>query len=158
MNPFTLCLTFLCIFFLSCSPAVKKDTPTADSEYKSVTSPYPPLSNEELTQLYSITDKVDMIFYDLPMSVSQDDASSAKKTALYVSPTPAIMSGQCKPLGRLSWISKGVIVKEADIYSDVGCSYFIFIKDNKPVASNAMSESGIEFFKQIIKQVQQQQK
>ncbi len=159
IKPLPLCFAFLCIYFWSCSPAPKKDTPPpAESEYHSGTSPYPPLGNQELTLLYSITDKVDMIFYNLPMSLNQDEASSAKKTVLYVSPTPALMSAPCKALGRLSWISKGVIVKEADIYNDVGCAYFIFMKDNKPVASNAMSESGIEFFNQIIKQVQEKQK
>lgn len=97
-----------------------------------------------------------MIFYNLPMSVNQDDAKSAKNTAMYISPAAAIMNNPCKALGRLSWISKGTIVKEADIYSDTGCQYFIFMKDNKPVAANAMAESGTIFFNQIITQAAQQ--
>lgn len=119
-------------------------------------SPYPSMSNQEITNLYSITDKVDMIFYNLPMSINQDDARSAKNTAMYISPAPAIINAPCKSLGRLSWISKGVIVKEADIYVDTGCQYFIFMQDNKPVAANAMSESGVAFFNQIISQAAQQ--
>ena len=99
-----------------------------------------------------------MIFYNLPMSVNQDDAASAKNTVLYILPAPAIMSHPCKPLGRLSWIAQGVIVKEADIYADTGCQYFIFMKDNQPMAANAMAESGIQFFNQILSRVQQQQK
>ena len=92
------------------------------------------------------------------MSVNQDDAASAKNTVLYISPAPAIMSHPCKPLGRLSWLSQGVIVREADIYADTGCQYLIFMKDNHPVAANALSESGIQFFNQVLSKVQQQQK
>ena len=154
---FTLCIAVLAIICYSCSNTSKKDNPETVAPTANP-SPYPSLSNEELTKLYSISEKVDMIFYNLPMSINQDDASSAKNTVLYVSPAPAIISSTCKPLGRLSWLSQGVIVTEADIYSDTGCQYFLFMKNNQPVAANAMSESGVVFFNQIISQAQQQQK
>ncbi|MGB4846305.1 MAG: hypothetical protein WBP41_00205 [Saprospiraceae bacterium] len=140
---------------LSCAHPTKE---VKDEEKATATnaSPYPSMSNEEITNLYSTTDKVDMIFYNLPMSINQDDARSAKNTVLYISPAPALMNNPCKPLGRLSWISKGAIVKEADIYCDTGCQYFIFMTDNKPAAANAMSESGVVFFNQILSQAAQQ--
>jgi hypothetical protein len=149
--------TFLSYFLFSCSPSSKTDKPDAKSPDSSA-SPYPQLSNQEIVQLYSIAEKVDIIFYNLPMSVNQDDAASAKNTVLYISPAPAIMSHPCKPLGRLSWLSQGIIVREADIYADTGCQYLIFMKDNHPVAANALSESGIQFFNQVLNKVQQQQK
>jgi len=157
-NPtITLSFTFPLLFLYSCSPSSKDNKPEVKSPALP-TSPYPPLGNEELTKLYSIAEKVDMIFYNLPMSVNQEDAASAKNTVLYISPAPAIMSNPCKPLGRLSWISQGIIVKEADIYVDTGCQYMIFMKDNQPVAANAMSESGVQFFNQILRKVQQRQR
>jgi hypothetical protein len=148
----------ICLLLIhSCKP-VTKDNSSEVAPSTSVTSPYPSLSNEEITKLYSIAEKVDMIFYNLPMSVNQDDAASAKNTVLYISPAPAIIANHCKPLGRLSWISQGAIVKEADIYVDTGCQYMIFMKNNQPVAANAMSESGVEFFNQIMNQAQPQRK
>ncbi len=150
-------LTFiLFIFSISSCGHSSKEGKEEEKPLAANSSPYPPISNAEITNLFSITDKVDMIFYNLPMSINQDDAKSAKNTALYVSPAPALMNAPCKALGRLSWISKGVIVKEADIYSDTGCQYFIFMTDNKPVAANAMSESGVVFFNQILSQAAQQ--
>ena len=155
-----ICLNYFTIIFLvihfSCAHSSKEVKEEAGAKAK-ITSQYPALGNEEITKLFAIVEKVDMIFYNLPMSVNQEDAASAKNTVLYISPAPAIMTNPCKPLGRLSFISDGVIVKEADIYSDTGCQYFIFMKDNKPFAANAMAESGIEFFKQILTQVQQRQ-
>jgi len=151
----TITFFLLSLLISSCSPR-PKEVKEEEKTTSPSSSPYPPLSNEEITRLFSITDKVDMIFYNLPMSVNQDDAKSAKNTVMYISPAPAVMSNPCKALGRLSWISQGAIVKEADIYSDAGCQYFIFMQDNKPVASNAMSESGVVFFTQIISQAAQQ--
>jgi len=152
---FQICLYLFssALVMYACKPATKENT----SEIKpstAATSSYPSLSNEEITKLYSIAEKVDMIFYNLPMSVNQDDAASAKNTVLYISPAPAIIANNCKPLGRLSWISQGVIVQEADIYVNTGCQYMIFMKNNQPVAANAMSESGVEFFNQIMNQAQ----
>jgi len=152
-----LTIPFLLLCILSCSHPAKENKKQEKSP-ASASSLYPQMSNEEITKLYSIAEKVDIIFYNLPMSVNQDDAASAKNTVLYISPAPAIMSNPCKPLGRLSWISAGVIVQEADIYSATGCQYLIFMKDNQPVAANAMSESGVQFFNQILDQVQQRQK
>jgi len=150
-------VSFLSFFLYSCTSSSKADKQDVKSPDPAA-SPYPPLSNQDIVKLYSIAEKVDIIFYNLPMSVNQDDAASAKNTVLYISPAPAIMSHPCKPLGRLSWLSKGVIVQEADIYADTGCQYLIFMKDNHPVAANALSESGIQFFTQVLSQVQQQQK
>jgi hypothetical protein len=154
--PTSLLFFVLLFLFSSCSPS-KKDKPEQAEANKNVSS-YPALRNEEITRLYSIAEKVDIIFYNLPMSVNQDDAASAKNTVLYIAPAPAIITHSCKPLGRLSWLSQGVIVREADIFSDTGCQYLLFMVDNKPVAANALSESGIQFFQQILTQVQQQQK
>lgn len=150
---------FFGVYLFSCTRSPKEGKEEAKEvveETAPAVSPYPSLSNEEITKLYSITEKVDMIFYSLPMSINQDDAKSAKNTVLYISPAPAQMKSPCKPLGRLSWISQGVIIKEADIYCDKGCQYFIFMKDNKPDVANEMSESGVVFFNQIITQAAQQ--
>lgn len=120
--------------------------------------PYPALGNPYITALYAETEQVDIIFYDLPISVNQDDAASAKGTALYVSPANPKITADCKPVARLSWIADGKILREADVYMDDGCEYLMFMENNEGVAVNAMSQSGVEFFKNIIRQVEQKTK
>lgn len=120
--------------------------------------PYPALGNPYITALYAETEQVDIIFYDLPISVNQDDAASAKVTALYVSPANPKITADCKPVARLSWIADGKILREADVYMDDGCEYLMFMENNEGVAVNAMSQSGVEFFKNIIRQVEQKTK
>lgn len=151
-----LSLLFFVILLASCQTG--QNSPEDNNQKtKSSAIEYPALGNQEISNLYAIADKVDMIFYDMPISVNQDDAKSAKNSVLYISPAPASINPACKSIGRLSWISDGAIVREADIYVDSLCRYFIFMDKNQPVAANTMSESGVEFFNNIIKQVQQRQ-
>lgn len=153
---FFLILCFGFVFF-SCKQT-KPETHVQVPQTPASTVSYPSLGNQDLTRLYADAEKVDMIFYDLPISVNQDDATSAKNSVMYILPAPAEINSSCKALGRLSWISDGIIIKEADIYVDSLCKYFIFMTNNQPVAANAMSESGVGFFTNVISQVQQRQK
>lgn len=151
-------LFIFCVFLIaSCKPA-QTEKEKEPEKIKPAVHTYPSLGNQDISNLYAIVDKVDMIFYDMPISVNQDDAASAKNSVLYVSPAPVEINKSCKALGRLSWISDGAIVREADFYNDSLCHYFIFMENNQPVAANAMAESGIQFFDNIISQVQQRQK
>ena len=148
---------FYCFLILaSCKP--QKTAPIREEKEIQTSAPsYPALGNQEIANLYAIAEKSDMIFYNLPISVNQDDAKSAKNSVLYTSPAPVKINNACQSIGRLSWLSEGVIVKEADIYIDSLCHYFIFMENNKPVAANEMSQLGVDFFTNIITQVQQRQ-
>ena len=135
----------------------KKNTETVEAETTAPAIPsYPALGNEEVSRIYSQADHVDIIFYDLPISVSQDDPASVKNTALYVSPASPNITNQCKPIARLSWMAQGTIMREADVHVDTGCVYLLFYENSKPVAANAMQQAGVDFFQNIIRQVEQQ--
>jgi len=113
----------------------------------------PCLSPQEVNILYSRAEQVDIIFYNLPISVNQDDAASAKNTVLYVAPAGPVLTSKCEPLGRLSWISDGKIFREADFYIGQGCNHFVFMENGQPAFKNAMSPEGVQFFQTIMSQV-----
>lgn len=136
----------------ACQP--KKNTEVTEEVAAPPAPAYPALGNREISQLYANADKIDIIFYDLPISVNQDDISSVRNTVLYISPASSVINTNCKALGRMSWMSKGVIMQEADVYCNTGCTYLIFMKDNKPFAANALELAGVEFFKNILSQVE----
>lgn len=129
------------------------DTPTADTT--SVTTGYPAMGTQDIAMLYSQVDKVDIIFYNLPISVNQEDPTSAKNTALYVSPASPRIREQCQALGRLTFMSDGEIIREADVFCEPGCEYLLFIENNKPIYANAMGHAGIAFFNNVRRQVDQ---
>ena len=138
----------------ACQPKKNTDAAAEPAPPAPAVPAYPALGNREISQLYASADKIDIIFYNLPISVNQEDIASVRNTVLYISPVGSVMNAGCQPLGRLSWMSKGVIMQEADVYCDTGCNYLIFMKDNKPFAANAMELAGVEFFKNIISQVE----
>lgn len=148
------CLLILGV--LSCKKAeAPSESPAAPAVAEAPVVPsFPPLGNQDVSDLFSKAEKVDIIFYKLPISVNQEEASSVKNTVMYITPAAPQITAKCEPLGRLSWLANGVILREADVYCDTGCEYLQFIKDNQPYATNAMSPGGVAFFKNIISQVE----
>jgi hypothetical protein len=115
------------------------------------------LSADEVNALLATAQQVDIIFYNHPVSVSQEDAASVQNTVRYILPTPPSVTTKCAPLGRLAWMADGVILKEADIYMGNGCTYLLFMEKNQPVAANTMANEGVQFFTNILSQVNQRQ-
>ena len=156
-HTFLFFLISACLITVSASCKSEAKTETSEQVPAAPAPPtYPALGNEAIGTLYSQADKVDIIFYDLPISVNQDNPASVKNTVLYVSPAAPNITGNCKPLGRLTWLQQGTILREADVYCDTGCEYLLFMQDNKPLAANAMGPAGVAFFKNIISQVEKQ--
>lgn len=138
-----------------CKSKTAEDPPKVETETLAGAT-YPFLGNADISQLYATADHIDIIFYDLPISVNQDNPSSVKNTVLYISPAAPQITKQCKAIARLSWMAAGEIIREADVFIEDGCQYLMFMESNKPAAANSLSQGGIDFFKNIISQVQQQ--
>lgn len=135
-------------------PVSEKESKLSTAEKPVAAAPAMPfMSSEQINDLYAKTDNADVIFYELPASVSQDDPASAKNTVLYIFPAAPTTTSPCAAIGRLTWMAKGEIIKEADVHVADGCTYLVFMENGKPVASNALSVEGISFFRNIINQV-----
>lgn len=115
----------------------------------------PAMTREDINALYAATEKVDILFYNLPVSVSQDDAASAKNTVTYIAPVAPPAGSNCPSMARLSWISGGAIIKEANVHIDSTCAYLVFVEKEQPVAQNAMEAPGQDFFRSVISQARQ---
>ncbi len=148
------CLVALIV--VSCKKSeTTAEQPTAPAVQEAPAAPaFPALGNQDIADLYSKAEKVDIIFYKLPISVNQEDPSSVKNTVMYVTPAAPQVTATCEPLGRLSWMANGVILREADVFCGEGCTYLQFMKDNQPYAVNALSPGGVAFFNNIISQVE----
>ncbi len=151
----TLLLLLLIVLAGSCTSKKNDSTPAVTSAVDTLSfqPKLPFLTSEEVNKIYSLSEKVDMIFYNLPISVSQDDVASVKNTALYVVPAAPKVTRSCAALGRLAFLTNGKIFREADIYVGEGCNYLVFMENNQPVAANAMATEGIQFFNKITSQV-----
>jgi len=116
----------------------------------------PTLPNLEMRKLRNFCTYVDYIFNELPFSISQDDKSSIMANLTLIgdqSPDPISISN-CAPIGREFFHVDGEIVYEADIYFSDGCYAYVFIKEDKPVYANSISDQGIMFYNNLLKQAE----
>ncbi len=124
-----------------------------------------PTESTDSTELGSIPEKtylrllaecdyVDIIFYDSQVSMAQDDAAGIQGTLTFINKQVAKPSSDCKPKGHIMYQINGDIIAEGDFYCSEGCTYIIFTEDNKPKYANVLSSSGIQFFQNILLQIQ----
>lgn len=152
---------FICIGLFSCKekntkPEVKVDpqlTVPAPSQIKLDVGSIP---EEEFMKMYNNASYVDYIFYNLPFSISQNDQSSVRSNLGMISSEPltSLQEG-CKPIGREFFQIDGVVAFEADLYYSEGCFGYVFMKDEKPIYANKMSEEGLKFYGNLIEQAKQ---
>ena len=104
--------------------------------------------------LYEQATYLDATFYDLPVSINQNDPAQIRSSLTHIGEAPANLSPTCKPFGRVWFQIDGVNRQEADIYFADGCTYFVWFRDGKPAYSNAMTESGVAFYNNILRSLQ----
>ena len=118
------------------------------------TDSYPSIEMAAMRDLWENSDAVDIIFYETNFSLSQNDKAAIQNTLGYFLPSPIAHNPNCKPIGRLTFMVKGEIRREADIYTAEGCQYFLWMENGKPVYINPMSQQGVTFFNEILKKGQ----
>ncbi|MBP7821893.1 MAG: hypothetical protein KA010_03140 [Saprospiraceae bacterium] len=138
-------------------PQANSTTTTSNAD-QSTTSEvkYPIVPEDIMKDLWNSADGLDVIFYDLPISISQDNAAATRQSLGYIAAESAPINGLCKSVGRISFKVKGTIKLEAEIYLGPLCNYYVFLdKNNKPVYANKLNQQGIDFYTSIVGSVRQ---
>lgn len=115
----------------------------------------PSLTKELIQKIGMSCDYIDYIFYDLPISISQDNKQAIISNINFISrETVSTYSSVCKPMGRKSFQADGEIILEADIYLDKvnGCFFYVFLEDGKNTYANKISNDGINFYYNVFGQ------
>ena len=146
----------LCIFFIGCGE--KKSKATTENSKSGISSGHliPGISQEIYTKLLDSCSNIDYIFHDLPFSRSQSDDPDINQNIMFIDinkPVGQLVPG-CKPIARKFFQIKGNIVYDADVYLSDKCNFYVFVdKSNKPIFANQMTETGRNFYNNIIRQV-----
>jgi len=145
---------------LSCNSDDKKKSATATTTQESTKTgskfKLPSLPQTEMERLFREATFIDYIFYDLPFSISQDNQTSIHANLKLIS--SGVLDNlpeNCKPIGREFFQINGEIVHEADLYFSDGCYGYVFLKDEKPIYANKLTEEGMKFYTNIINQSNQ---
>ena len=114
------------------------------------------IQRETMDLLLTQGDHIDYIFNTIPLSMNQDGQNAMVQDLRFVSrnPMPGIPSG-CQPLARKIYLGQGEILLESDIYFSDGCLFQIYIKDEKPLFGNLLSQEGITFYKNLMLEARQ---
>jgi hypothetical protein len=137
------CLGILLLFSCKSNPA---PTPVKPVEK---TAGY--LAQADISFLASEADFVDIIFYQMDISVSQNDPASVQQTTQFLTLNGKPSGMNCPAIGRLTYLSKGKIIREADIHvQGTACAYFTLIENKKPVGTCLISPDGLKFFDSLI--------
>lgn len=157
---------FLFVFAFACkSDAPKTDTTTATEqpEPKTTTATtatkgplHPSISEVMMKNLWEHTDFIDFNYYSLPISMSMDNKPAIQNILSHLEPTPVALPSTCKPTGRIFFQKEGEDLEIAEFYLHQDCRCFVFLKDGKPAHSNRLSDKGLEFYRNSIRQAVQQ--
>ena len=137
----------------------KQETPTPPAQPTTTAEIlYPSIPYEKLKFIYDNCDFVDYIYHTLPISMSLNEKSSIQNTLGQVSQSPALVNPNCNKTGtaRMFFQSKGDQIAEAEMFFTDHCKYFVFYENGKPVYSNQMTPQGIDYLKNMFRQIQGQ--
>jgi hypothetical protein len=148
---------FIFVALLSCNS--KKEnlaaTNTVPQEKKESSSAreLPSISHDLIDKLYAEVDFVDYIWHDVPISLTIDTKEDAYTNVGFISQsTVGKIPVNCKNSARKFLNSKGNTLATLDVYYGEGCNFYIQIESNKAVAANYMTEKGVNFYANIMKQ------
>ncbi|OAV45594.1 hypothetical protein A3850_014320 [Lewinella sp. 4G2] len=114
---------------------------------------YESLSFDRLKHIYENATYMDATFYDLPISINQNETAQIQTTLAGIGSQPMAYRPDCKPIGHIWFQINGKNVEEADIYFEKGCVGYVWYDAGKPAFSNAMTEDGARFYLNIMSQV-----
>jgi hypothetical protein len=143
-----LTLALATMIFFACQPKTPEQASTPP------TPDYPTLPMEILSTLVAECDYIDLIMYNPQFSMSQNDQASVQGSIQQIAEQAPAHNPANQPVGHIFYQSKGETILEADLYLGAGGSYFIFYQEGKPAFGNAMTQTGINFYGNILTRLQ----
>ncbi|MFZ2900946.1 MAG: hypothetical protein WA004_20100 [Saprospiraceae bacterium] len=143
----------LAVIFQGCGQdKPTQQPPPATSAAQPASATLPSIPKEKLEFLWNNCDNIDYVFYELPISMNVDNPDAIKNALTHVASEPAPMLPQCKAIGRVFYLVKGENVVIADMYFSEGCTYYVFLENDKPVYANYLTPQAVQYFNSVFSQ------
>ena len=111
---------------------------------------FPPLPENRRMDLFKKTIAVDVIAYDLGVSLSYNNPGSIQPVVSMIKPSSGDAKKGCKPVGRISFMFETGIGEEAEMYVHQGCKTFVWLDKGKKAFSNELTDEGRDFWNNFI--------
>ncbi len=147
---FIFCIGFLLQCKSEKQPSNIETTTTSESnpeEYITV----PEITQSFFDTLVSLADHTDIIFYNYPISLSQDQKKDIHTLLGFFQKGPVKIPKSCKPDADIIFLEQGIIIADGKFYiSQDGCRHIVFLKDNKPYCGVNMNDQGVNFYRGVL--------
>ena len=152
MNYHIIAVIILCFTIGACKQTDNSNQ--SGQEVASSTTTLDGLPTEILRNAVQNCNNIDIIFYNLPISVNQSDQNSVRGSLGFIGQKATQNVGGCPSIGRIFYNSDSGTVAEADIHFSDNCYYFGFLENNQVKYANEITPEGINFFSQLINSAQ----
>lgn len=132
--------------------AVKNNPETTEGK---VAASLPSVPDSLMLMLWDRCDYIDMLFYHLSFSASQDRQDDIRASLQHISRETPVIDPACAPIGRIFYQVDGRNAAEADIFFSPQCQYFVFFRNGEKAYANKMTPQGIQFYERILSTVNQ---
>lgn len=148
---------FLLVNFFACQQAApkKKITETAPTSVSAPMPNYPSIPRETMEMLWSKCTNIDLIFSNLPYSVSTNSNEESRPLLMHISTDAAFVDAKCPFTASVVYLANGQIVLESNLYysDNQECCYMVFLENGQPKYANYLSQQGKDYFKQLFSTV-----
>ncbi len=111
---------------------------------------YPPLPDDLVQEIGTQGDHIDVIFYNMPISISRNGNADVQQMLSQVGGQAPGQVAPCNPIGRIFFQGQGETIAEADLYLGENCNYYLFMIENKPAYANVLLPQGVKFYENLL--------
>ncbi len=111
---------------------------------------YPIMTKEKAKFLFDNADKVDVLFTDVAVSLSQVKQSDVRGQVSFLMPGAVPIDHKCSESANIILQAAGEIVADGRMYLRGKCRYVVFYEDSKPAYGAFMTDQGMQFYGQIL--------
>ncbi len=125
---------------------------TRSTQQEAAYTSVPEISQALFDSLVTMADHTDIIFYNRPISLSQDTKKDIHTLLGFFQKGEVQLPKSCKADADIIFQSEGTIIADGKFYiSAEGCRHIIFLKDNKPYCGVNMNDQGVTFYRNLLK-------
>lgn len=144
---FTLLLLGL---LMSCQPQEGKQEEVKEENVTDSGDFFEVVPNSKIKEIYETADKVDVLFNDIAVSLSQTEQQDIRGQVGFMKPGKVPKDLNCSETASIIYQSNGEIIGDGRMYLRGNCRFVVFYEGNEPQYAAHMTDQGMEFYRRVL--------
>ena len=150
MSKWLFIIHFVAVLLFACTSSNNTQEEETSNEVVSSEDYYTIMTAEQAQELFSNADKVDVLFNDIAVSLSQVKQSDVQGQISFLKPGLVPKKLDCSETANIIFQAKGEIVADGRMYLRGDCRYVIFYEENQPVYATQITDQGMNFYRRVL--------